>query len=105
MGFDLSMYRNRLPIGKPKGFDGQFWREQLVEEDDYLIRTCRDEDFAESLEADSEQRPRATTVIFDWDSPAVAPWRRLFSPSIRWPFLVLLVLFASAPLAHRRSRR
>jgi hypothetical protein len=37
----------------------------LVEEGDYLIRTCGDKDFSQRMEAESEQRASAAAMVFD----------------------------------------
>jgi hypothetical protein len=37
----------------------------LAEEGDYLSGTCGDKDFAQRVEAESEQRARAATMVFD----------------------------------------
>ena len=37
----------------------------MAEEDDYLSVICNDEDFAERVESESEQRPGATAMFFD----------------------------------------
>ena len=47
-----------------RGFDGQFWRQRLSEESDYLIRTCGDEYFAERVQAESEQRASSAAMAF-----------------------------------------
>ena len=41
------------------------WRQELSEESDYLIRSCRDEYFAERVEAERKQRPSAAAMFFD----------------------------------------
>src|ERR1035437_8794097 len=48
-----------------QGVDGEFWRQELAEEGDYLSGTCCDKDFAQRVEAESEQRARAATMVFD----------------------------------------
>ena len=48
-----------------QGLDGQFWRQELIEESDYLIRICCREDFAERVEPESKQRPSSAAMMFD----------------------------------------
>src|SRR5665811_2362613 len=48
-----------------QGFDGEFWGQELAEEGDYLSGACGDKDFAQRVEAESEQRARAATMVFD----------------------------------------
>src|ERR1035437_4744453 len=48
-----------------QGLDGEFWRQELAEEGDYLSGTCCGKDFAQRVEAESEQRARAATMVFD----------------------------------------
>src|SRR5450756_78349 len=48
-----------------QGLDGEFWGQELAEEGDYLSGTCCDKDFAQRVEAESEQRARAATMVFD----------------------------------------
>ena len=38
---------------------------ELTEEDDYLSGICSDEDFAERVKAESEQRARTATMFLD----------------------------------------
>ena len=38
-----------------QGLDGEFWGQELLEECDYLSRTCGDEDFAQRVKAEREQ--------------------------------------------------
>src|SRR5665647_1544367 len=60
----------RLPIKRPKRARvlRAVWGQELGEEGDYLIRTSGGKDFAKRVQTESEQRPSAAAVFFDWNS-------------------------------------
>src|SRR5438132_14030133 len=63
-----------------QGLDGEFWGQELLEECDYLSGTCGDEDFAQRVQAEGEQRASGATMFFDRNG-VPARWRRRFSPA------------------------
>src|SRR5712691_5862378 len=50
---------------RKQGLDWEFWGKELVEKGDDLSGTCGGEDFAERVQAESEQRPGAAAMFLD----------------------------------------
>src|SRR3989475_13300671 len=50
---------------RKQGLDREFWGKELVEKGDDLSGTCGGEDFAERVQAESEQRPGAAAMFLD----------------------------------------